>query len=113
MPTNAESARQLAQTVASNGGCDSNSFEDYDLTRVRDTWVFTCQKPERMFAISTYGSQEARSAGIKRLDEHPAQAHFAKYFYAVVVMGSGRQNKQLVESDKQADELALAPFRNK
>ena len=113
MPTNIDSARQLAQTVASKGGCDSNRFEDYDLSRVRDTWVFTCQKQEKMFAIVTYGSQEARSAGINRLDESPTQAYFAKYFYAVVVMRSGGQNKQLVESDKQSDKLALAPFRNK
>lgn len=112
MPTNTDNARQLAQTVASNGGCDSNSFEDYDLSRLRDIWVFTCQKHEVMFAIFTYGSQEARAAGIKLLDQPPTQAYFAKYFYAVAVMRSGGLNKQLVESDKQADELALAPFRN-
>ena len=113
MPTNTDSARQLAQAVASNGGCGSSSFEDYDLNRFRNTWVFTCQKQETMFAIVTYGSQEARFAGIKRLDESPTQTYFAKYFYAVVVMASGGQDKQLVESDKQSDELALAPFRNK
>ena len=99
--------------VGSNGGCDSNSFEDYDLSRLRDIWVFTCQKHEVMFAIFTYGSEQARAAGIKLLDQPPSQAYFAKYFYAVVVMRSGGQNKQLVESDRQADDLALAPFRSK
>jgi hypothetical protein len=85
MPTNTENARQLAQAVASNGGCDG--FEDYNFNRARDTWVFTCQKPGMSYEIVAYGSQEARSAGIKTLDDNN-RMYFTKAFYAVVVVAS-------------------------
>ena len=79
-------ARQLARTVASNGGCDRSSFEDFNFNRARDTWVFTCQKPEGSFEIVAYGSQEVRSTGIKALDDRNA-TYFTKNFYSVVVVG--------------------------
>jgi hypothetical protein len=99
MPTNTESARQLAKTVASNGGCDS--FEDYDFNRARDTWVFTCQKPGMTFEIIAFGSPEARSAAIKFFDDS-SSTYVTKNFYAVVVVkyeGAG------------SSDLALASFR--
>ncbi len=112
MPTNTDTARQLAQTVASNGGCDSNSFEDYNFNRAKDTWVFTCDKQGMGFEVITYGSPDARSVGLKALDDR-GQTYFAKHFYAVVAVGAGRPDKQSQGSDKKSLELSLAPFRNK
>lgn len=83
MPTTTENARQLAQTVASNGGC--GTFEDYNFNRARDTWVFSCQKPGLTFEIQTYGSLDARSTGLKMLDDRNA-TYFTENFYAVVVV---------------------------
>jgi hypothetical protein len=87
VPTNADSARQLAQTVASNGSC--GSFEDYNFNRAKDTWVFMCQKQEMTFEIVAYGSEDARSAGIKTLDECCRTAYFVKNFYAVEIVTFG------------------------
>jgi hypothetical protein len=83
MPTTTDNARQLAQTVASNGGC--GSFEDYNFNRAKDTWVFTCQKPGLSYEIQAFGSQDARSTALKALDDRAA-TYFADYFYAVVVV---------------------------
>jgi hypothetical protein len=99
MPTNADSARRLAQTVASNGAC--GSFEDYNFNRAKDTWVFTCQKQEMTFEIVAYGSEDARSAGIKTLNECCRTAYFAKNFYAVAIVGFGGDSA----------DAALAQFR--
>ena len=98
MPTNAEGARQLARTVASNGGCDG--FEDYNFNRAKDTWVFTCQKPGMSFEIVAFGSQDARSAGIKALDTSNT-TYFARSFYSVAVVASGSGSA----------DSALAPFK--
>ena len=98
MPTNAENARQLARTVASNGGC--RGFEDYNFNRAKDTWVFTCQKPGMTYEIVAYGSEDARSAGIKTLDGDRA-AYFAKNFYTVAVVAFGSDSA----------DAALAPFK--
>ena len=98
MPVDANSGRQLAQGVTSNGGC--GSFEDYNLSRARDTWVFTCQKPGMTFEIVAYGSADARSAGIKILDDQRA-AYVSHTFYAVVVL----------RSEGGSAESALASFK--
>jgi hypothetical protein len=97
MPTTTEIARQLAQTVASNGGC--GTFEDYNFNRAKDTWVFTCQKPGLTFEIQTYGSLDARSTELKALGDRSA-TYFSDNFYAVVVV----YNEALTP---------LAPFRGK
>jgi hypothetical protein len=99
MPTNADSARRLAQTVASNGAC--GSFEDYNFNRAKDTWVFTCQKQEMTFEIVAYGSEDARSAGMRTLDECCRTAYFVKNFYAVEIVAFGSDSA----------DVALAPFR--
>jgi hypothetical protein len=85
MPTSTESARQLAQAIAANADC--GGFEDYNFNRARDTWVFTCQTPSNSFEIVAYGSEEARSAGIRSLDAG-TNPHLTKHFYAVAVMTS-------------------------
>ena len=99
IPTNADKARRLAQTVASNGGC--GSFEDYNVNRAKDTWVFTCQKQEMTFEIVAYGSEDARSAGIKTLEVCCRTAYFAKNFYTVAVLAFGSDSA----------DVSLAPFR--
>ena len=100
MTTTTEHARQLAQSVAANGGC--GGFEDYNFNRARDTWVFTCQKPGMSFEIVTYGSPEARSAGIKRLKDNGA-TYFTENFYAVTVVafaGNGLADSALASFKK-------------
>jgi hypothetical protein len=99
MPTSTEGARHLAQAVASKGSC--GSFEDYTFDRARDTWVFTCQKPGLSFEIVAYGSEDARSAGIKALDTSRT-TYVAKDFYAVAVAASEPGN---------AVDSALAAFK--
>ncbi len=99
MPTNADNARQLAHTVASNGGCDG--FEDYNFNRAMDMWVFTCQKQGTSFEIVAYGSQEARSAGIKSLSDRNT-AYFSRNFYTVAVVASDRSGSW---------DSALEPFK--
>jgi hypothetical protein len=98
MPRSDAAARQLAQTVASNGDC--GSFEDYNFNRARDTWVFTCQKSGTSFEILAYGSPDARSAGIQSLDTSKT-THVTKNFYSVTVVKS--------EGNSSAGE-ALASF---
>ena len=98
VPRSVETARQLARTVASNGGC--GGFEDYNFNRSADTWVFTCQTPGASFEIVAYGSQSARSEGLKTLD-NSGNTYIARNFYAVAVVGS--------YGNSSADS-ALAPF---
>jgi len=98
MPTNADSARRLAQTIALTGAC--GSFEDHNFNRAKDMWVFTCQKQEMTFEIVAYGSEDARSAGIKTLDECCRTAYFARNFYAVEIVAFGSDSA----------DVALAPL---
>lgn len=81
-PTNIDDARQLAETVASNASC--GGFEDLGVGPTRDTWVFTCQKSAASFEITVFGSQDARFAGIKALDDRH-DTYFARNTYAVTV----------------------------
>ena len=100
LPTNTESARHLAETVASSGGC--GGFEDYTFNRARDTWVFTCQKPGVSFEVVIYGSEDARTVGLRTLDNNKT-TYFSENFYAVAVMR--------FDGGGPADS-ALGPFRS-
>jgi len=79
----------------------NGSFEDHNFNRAKDTWVFKSQKQEMTFEIVAYGSEDARSAGIKTLDECCRTAYFAKNFYAVEIVAFGSDSA----------DAALAPFR--
>ena len=63
--------------------------------------MFTCQKQEMTFEIVAYGSEDARSAGIKRLDVCCRTAYLAKNFYTVAVVAFGSDSA----------DVSLAPFK--
>jgi hypothetical protein len=60
-----------------------------------------CQKQEMTFEIVAYGSEDARSAGVKMLTECCRTAYFAKNFYTVKIVAFGSDSA----------DAALAPFR--
>jgi hypothetical protein len=55
-PTDADSARQLAELVAARAHC--GSLEDFDETK--DQWVFTCQSGDASYAIRVVPDGKAK-----------------------------------------------------
>lgn len=63
-PSDRDSGRALARTVAEQARCDG--FEDYDVT-APDAWEFTCQAGEEMFVIRAASTRASRNAAIPGL----------------------------------------------
>lgn len=88
-PTDEDSARDLARTVAGRAHCAG--FEDYRLDGT--TWQFTCQigaSGERMFGIRITNSATAQARAARRLAERSTPYRAGRYFLVTEFLAPGR-----------------------
>jgi hypothetical protein len=88
-PTDAGSARDLAELVADTADC--RGFEDYSAGN--DHWDFTCQTSdaeELSYQIRTVSSEDARTAALTEFGQRGSPVKVGRYFLVLVGETPGR-----------------------
>jgi hypothetical protein len=99
-------AEDVAFSVASDAGCGEFDSEAPNLST--DTWWFTCRTDGRPFGIYVYGSDQARSAGLAKL-QATGLPFVAKDYYAVTAIQSGPGKSEALSDTPPAS--VMDPFR--
>ncbi|MGZ6055769.1 MAG: hypothetical protein ACXWOV_09345 [Isosphaeraceae bacterium] len=99
-------AEDVAFSIASNAGCGEFDSEAPNLST--DTWWFTCRMNGRPFGIYVYGSDQARSAGLAKL-QATGLPFVGKDYYAVTAIQSGPGKSEALSDTPPAS--VMDPFR--
>lgn len=84
-PTDADSGRALARTVADQGGCEQ--FADDDRDAGTDHWRFTCNRGRHFYGVVAATSTSARDAAVTEVESTSSPYRTGRY-YVVFEFGS-------------------------
>jgi hypothetical protein len=102
-------AEDVAFSVASNAGCQSQDFDSEQTYAFDGAWQFDCTIGGVYYRIFVYSSDQARSQGLAQL-QADGRPYVAKAYYAVTAIRTGAGKDEALNATPPPPSI-MDPFR--